>query len=752
MSITVTEKDLSASLTAEQAVEQAYSSELADVASKLIRGLPVLVECDKELAPYLFMNVRNRLRDAKLQCIYLDGRQRDPQQGAMPMGLIGTMIAQLRDAVRGAVERRVVVLPHLDLLTTSQGGLTGEAREVIPLLYENPELVWLGFKDPSFPLPKVIENLFPCWTSILGISRNRLRHLITQGESRKFGKEFSPWQLYKYVSGVNAVRLRRLLSTLEGEDYPADPKRAYAQVRQATLSGQMEIPAVDLEKDIGGYSKVKSKLKNEILDTLSKRDRATDPEEISRFEELIPRGMIFWGPPGTGKTYFAKAIAASIGAAITIVSGPELKSKWVGESEENLRQIFHKARQSAPSIIVFDEIDSFATARGTYTGSGVEHSMVNQLLTEMDGFHKDELVFVVGTTNFVESLDPALLRPGRFEFHLHIPYPDDDDRREILSIYDKKMRLQFSAEALDYAVRRTGENYMTATGTPFSGDHLCALCRSVARLRMRESIKGDTTPRLIERGLTEFDEKLDISEKDSQMVAVHEAGHFLVSIFCPNHAPPEKVTIQSDMPWAPFFTQYKHDKKKIGHSRAELLDILCVLYGGIEAERLLLGDVSTGASGMGSPGSDLSRASELAEMIVEVCGMSNLAGPLRSFRNEKGERVVLSGSMAEAIDRQVNTIIVEAQARATAILAKHKADLIALRDELLKKKTIEGERVREIIENLRERYPNDVGAPGPEVKLDAKAGATTAPADGNGTAADKKAAPKKTKDTANGDS
>ena len=134
-------------------------------------------------------------------------------------------------------------------------------------------------------------------------------------------------------------------------------------------------------------------------------------------------------------------MAAALGAAITIVSGPELKSKWVGESEENLRQIFHQARQSAPSIIVFDELDSFASARGTYTGTGVEHSMVNQLLTEMDGFHKEELVFVVGTTNFVEILDPALLRPGRFEFHLHIPYPDDDDRRAILEIYDTKMRL-----------------------------------------------------------------------------------------------------------------------------------------------------------------------------------------------------------------------------------------------------------------------------------------------------------------------
>ena len=486
MSILTPEAELPSSLDLQQAVEAAYATEIADISGNILRGLPSLVECDKELAPFLFMSVRTRLRDRNVKCIYLDGRPRESEgqgAGTAPMGLIGTMISQLREAVRGTVEKRVVVLPHLDLLTTNQGGLTGESREVIPLLYENPDLVWLAFKDPSFPLPKVIENLFPHRLSILGLNRTTLKKIVTQREARKFARTFNPWQLYKYVSGLNAVRLRKLLSTLEGEDYPADPKKAYLQLRRATLSGALEIPDVDLDRDIGGYAKTKKQLRQEILDVLARRDASTNPDDIARLEELIPRGMIFWGPPGTGKTYFAKAIATAIGAAITIVSGPELKSKWVGESEENLRMVFHRARQSAPSIIVFDELDSFATRRGSYSGSGVEHSMVNQLLTEMDGFHKEELVFVVGTTNFVESLDPALLRPGRFEFHLHIPYPDDTDRREILKIYDKKMKLDFTAEAVDYAVRRTGDNFMTNTGTAFSGDHLNALCRSVARVR-----------------------------------------------------------------------------------------------------------------------------------------------------------------------------------------------------------------------------------------------------------------------------
>ena len=344
MSILINEADLAQELDNTQAVEAAYSCEMAEVASKLQRGLPTLIECDKQLSPFLYVNLRTRLRALNLRCLYLDGRprQEDQQQGGgpMPVGMIGTMIAHLREAVRGTVEQRVVVLPHLDLLTTSQGGLTAEAREVIPLLYENPDLVWLGFKDPSFPLPHVIENLFPHRVSLLGIARNRLRHLVTRRESRKFGREFNPWSLYKHVSGMNAIRLRKVLSTLEGEDYPANPTRAYNQLRQATLGGTLEVPNVDLDKDIGGYATVKKQLRSEILEVLTRKDQMTEESQIRSLEELIPKGMIFWGPPGTGKTLFAKGMASALGAAITVVSGPELKSKWVGESLPYEEEVF----------------------------------------------------------------------------------------------------------------------------------------------------------------------------------------------------------------------------------------------------------------------------------------------------------------------------------------------------------------------------------------------------------------------------
>lgn len=689
----VAEATLPKDLTTEQAVEAAYASELAEIVSKLRRNLPVLVECDKEIVPFLFVNLRGRLKQAGFQTTYLDGRPRPGDEANANCGFVGTLLGQLRDAVRGAIERRVVVLPHIDLLTTGQGGLTAEAREVVPLLYENPDLVWLGFKDPSFTIPTVIQNLFPHRVSLLGIARDRLRHLITQKECRKFGSEFNPWVLYKYVSGVNAVRLRRLLSTLEGEDYPADPRRAYNEVRQATLTGSLEIPNIDLDRDIGGYAKVKTRLRSEIIDVLAHKENVTDGNEVRRVEELIPKGMIFWGPPGTGKTLFAKAMASALGAAVTIVSGPELKSKWVGDSEENLRQIFRKARQSAPAIIVFDELDSFAAARGTYTGSGVEHSMVNQLLTEMDGFHRDELVFVVGTTNFVEILDPALLRPGRFEFHLHIPYPEAEDRREILKIYNSKMNLRMSDEALEEAVRRTAHHVPGTSGhTRFSGDHLNALCRAMARVRLRENRAGPSTPADVEQALMAWIERPKLTAIEERVLATHEAGHAVVSLHCP-HAPPiERITIASDVEWAFGYVRHTDPAQRYVQTRNFYLDAICVAMGGREGERLLLDDLSLGATG------DLQQATAIARDLVEIHGLGGDGICPGWYREERGsDRLAqLSSAQRDALDGGVRDILESQRARAARILTENRAMLEALRDLLLQKKTIDAKGVKEI--------------------------------------------------------
>lgn len=695
MTITIDEQKLPVDMSPAEAVEIAYADMLTDTFNDLQRGLPVLIECEKDLAPFVFANLRGRLRQVEVRCLYLDGRPREGQEVDPMSGLVGTMIAQLRDAVRGAVERRVVVLPHLDLLTTSQGGLTAEAREVIPLLYENPELVWLGFKDPSFPLPPVIENLFPRRYPLLGIPRDALRQLVTQRESRKFGQPFNPWGLYKYVSGMNAVRLRKVLSTLEGEDYPEEPRRAYAQIRQATASGTLEIPNIDLEQDIGGYKRVKSRLQSEILDVLRRKDQLDDVDQIASMEKLIPRGMIFWGPPGTGKTLFAKAMATAIGAAITIVSGPELKSRWVGESEERLRQVFHRARQSAPSIIVFDELDSFAAARGTYTGSGVEHSMVNQLLTEMDGFHSDELVFVVGTTNFVDILDPALLRPGRFEFHLHIPHPDAEDRREILKIYDEKMNLSMTEGALDFAVKRTGEFVEGAKlGTRFTGDHINALCRALARNRLREDkTSEETTAEDIERALTEWVERPKMTPEEEFVVATHEAGHAICSLFCEHSPPIERISIRADSAGALGFVRYQDPSRKYVVTQGALTDMLCVLMGGREAELLMLNDLSIGSAG------DLERATDIARSLVEDFGMGGEEVgvgqfPTRAHAHEPNQQY--SAAQLEAIENRVRELLTTARKRASTILEENRELIVTLRDLLVEKKVLDAKSLREL--------------------------------------------------------
>jgi cell division protease FtsH len=543
----------------------------------------------------------------------------------------------------------------------------------------------------------VIENQFPHRVALLGVVRPRLRYLVTARESRKFGRSFNPWALYKHVSGVHAVRLRKLLSALEGEDYPADPRPAYRQLRQATLVGSLEVPDLDLDRDIGGYAKVKKRLRAEILDVLAHKDRSANPEEIACLEELIPRGMIFWGPPGTGKTMFAKAMAAALGAAITVVSGPELKSKWVGESEENLRQIFHRARQSAPSIIVFDELDSFASARGTYTGSGLEHSMVNQLLTEMDGFHREEMVFIVGTTNFVECLDPALLRPGRFEFHLYIPYPDADDRREILKIYDAKMRLNLTPEALEAAVRRTADQVPgQAAGTRYSGDHLNALCRAVARIRLRENRTGPTTPADIDRALTEWIDRAKLTPAEERVVATHEAGHALCSLHCP-HAPPiERISILDDMVGALGFVRYQDRAHRYVVTRGELLDDICVLMGGREAEQLLLEDISIGSA------EDLRRATSIARALVEEFGMGGDGSAVCRFHlDDKPERMPdLSEEQRAVLDRRVAEILEDSRQRAAKILSANRAALETLRDLLLEKKVLDAKGLGEMTARL----------------------------------------------------
>lgn len=687
----VTESSLPTELDAFQSVNIAYPTELERCCDALRRKLPTLIECEKEMVPYVYRSLRDRLRTSEIRCLYLDGRAGTDLPAPPPgSNLIMTMIHQIREIVRGAIGERIIVLPHLDILCSGSGfgTLGNEARELIPLMYENPEVMWLGFKDPSIPLPEPISNLFAHSENIIGIPRDRLQFLVTQREARKFGTQFDPYALYKHVSGLNAVKLRRLLASLSGEDYPSDNRHVVASLRRATAN-DIDLPSVDLMKDIGGYAPVKERLNSEILNILAAKDKLSDPNQIKKIENLIPRGMIFWGPPGGGKTLFAKAMATALGASIQVVSGPELKSKWVGESESNLRDVFIKARQSAPSIIVFDEMDSFAVQRGSYTGSGVEHSMVNQLLTEMDGFRKEELVFVVGTTNFVESLDKALMRPGRFEFALHIPYPNAEDRKAIIEVHNKHMDTQMSAAAIDYAVKRTDDLVPGPSGgTPYSGDHLQALVRQVARTRLREGKETATEPADIDNAIEQYIDKPKLTAAEELVIATHESGHALCAMHC-KHAPPiDRISIRSDIGGALGYVKHSDPVNKYVTTYAELRDRICILFGGREAEALMFDDVSVGAA------SDLHNASLIARGLVEQFGEGNDEN--LGIADWSNEHKLLSEDVKAKVDAAITKILITERQRAKAILSGHKTSLVTLRDLLLEKKVLD----RKSLDNL----------------------------------------------------
>ncbi len=318
--------------------------------------------------------------------------------------------------------------------------------------------------------------------------------------------------------------------------------------------------------------------------------------------------------------------------------------------------------------------------------------MVNQLLTEMDGFHKEELVFVVGTTNFVESLDPALLRPGRFEFHLHIPYPEAEDRREIIKIYNQKMRLKMTDAAIEYTVKRTGDFVIgAAAGTRYSGDHLNAVCRGIARIRLREGLEGPTEPQDVERSMTEYLDRPTMTPTEEKVLATHEAGHAVVSLHCP-HAPAiERITIASEMQWAFGYVRHADPHHKYIQTINFYLDMICVALGAREAEKIFLNDISLGATG------DLNSATLIARELVEVHGYEAELVQYRNPFDERGIRTPgLSEKTREELDQRVKKIIETQQQRARKIIEENKTMVETLRDLLLEKKTIDTKMLAEV--------------------------------------------------------
>lgn len=681
-----------------EAIDTVFRQELGWVEDKLRKHMSVLVECDKELGIYLMQIFRRRLgltgEGGVFRFQIISGIADMSEVQGMRPSLLTMMLHELADAVRSAEENTIIVIPHLDLLTTTtRTGLSDAAKEIIAYLYENPEVTFLGFKDPSMDLPESVSRLFLGEQSFLGIPREGLPRIILKREARKFGLEtFNPFQLYKYVSGVTPVRFRQIMSSILGARMDFNPqspemlRSLYQDIRRLTLGGELDVPSVDLEKDIGGYARVKERIREDILDLYERKETLSSEEEIKNIEELIPKGIIFEGPPGTGKTFFAKAMATILDATVIVVSGPELKSKWVGESEQNLRKTFNRARQNAPAIIIFDEIDSFATRRGSYTGSGVEHSMVNQLLTEMDGFRKEELVFVVATTNFAESLDPALLRPGRFELTIEIPYPDEKDRKEIINIYRKKFDLDLTDEMVDYIVSKTEGYSNYEHRTKFSGDHLYAICRALARENIRKG-KHATTKEDVDKVVDHGFSIRPPTESERQTIAVHEVGHALVAIMAEKAPAPDKVSLQGLADYASAYVKQEEWEGDHVRTKQELLDQVCVCLGGRAAEEVLLKTCSSGAS------NDLEQASHIARVMVEKLGMSGDENLMVAGKTVSAERQA-------SVEKQVNRILQDEMTRAKRIVQDEKKFHAAILKELLKQNVLHKPDLKKIAKEL----------------------------------------------------
>ncbi len=685
------------------AIRAAYEPDLDSIESMLRAGLSVLVTAEKTLALQFYGELRNRLRNGSpaLSSVLIKSPP-SGQGGSFLNGMVSHLWEQVTEQLADPVG--VVVLPHLDLLaTTTESSLGGPAREAIAAMSQDPSLRFLAFCDPGLKLPQAISDLFDVHREIIGIRRDALPYLITYEEAQRLGvDQLNLFRLYKYVSGLHAIKFRKLmvrlldfppLMTLPPEEREGQRDRIERMLREMTLLGGMDIPNVDLDNDIGGYDDVKKQLHEEILEILALRE---DPEwagEIQELEETLPRGILFHGPPGTGKTYLAKALATSLQATTLVVSGPEIKSKWVGESEANLRRLFAQARSAAPALIIFDEIDAIAPRRGLYAGSGVEHSLVNQLLTEMDGFRNDELVFVVGTTNLVESVDPALLRPGRFEYHINIPYPDRKARQEIIEVYAKRFRFSLDEATLAYLIERTG-TYVDATrGIRYSGDHIYGIARQLKRLQARRKNHSNPFP-VTQREIDEVmgPSPYNIAEKQvlrRRKAAYHEAGHALTVAHLLEPQAIQKATIAAEHPDVEGMVSI-HSYVSEGATQHILQCLIQIALAGRAAEQLIFKELDIGAK------NDLDFATNMARMMVEDLGMSEQFGP-RVYRLGDGREVTVGGVTRERIDKEINQILQKQNSAVEQLMKDNSDQLERLATALLKEGELESPVIAEIL-------------------------------------------------------
>jgi cell division protease FtsH len=456
--------------------------------------------------------------------------------------------------------------------------------------------------------------------------------------------------------------------------------------------------------DVAGVDEAKEDVQ-ELVDFLR------DPGKFQRLGGRIPRGILMVGPPGTGKTLLAKAIAGEAKVPFFTISGSDFVEMFVGVGASRVRDMFDQAKKQSPCIIFIDEIDAVGRHRGAGLGGGHDEreQTLNQLLVEMDGFEPNDGIIVIAATNRPDVLDPALLRPGRFDRQVVVALPDIRGREQILKVHMRKVPL---ADDVNPSV--------IARGTPgFSGADLANLVNEAALFAARAG------KRLV--GMTEFDKAKDkimmgaerrsmvMSEKEKRTTAYHEAGHAIVGRLVPDHDPVYKVTI---MPRgrALGVTMFLPEEDRYSHSRQAIMSKISSFFGGRIAEELMLGSegITTGAA------NDIERATQLARNMVTKWGLSEKLGPLK-YDEDTGEVFLgmsagthpkaISDDTARMIDEEVRRIIDDCYQRARRILEENEDKLRTMADALMEYETLSAEQIDDIMAGAKPRAPDAEGPP-----------------------------------------
>ena len=444
-------------------------------------------------------------------------------------------------------------------------------------------------------------------------------------------------------------------------------------------------------KDVAGAEEAKEELE-EIKEFLK------SPEKFNKLGAKIPKGVLLVGPPGTGKTLLAKAVAGESNVPFFSISGSDFVEMFVGVGASRVRDLFKKAKESSPAIIFIDEIDAVGRMRGAGLGGGHDEreQTLNQLLVEMDGFEANQGVILMAATNRPDVLDPALLRPGRFDRQVIVDRPDLKGRTQILKVHaaDKPIAKNVSLETI-------------AKQTPgFTGADLANLLNEAALLAARKSKKTISNLDIensIDRVLAGPEKKSQIlTEEEKLIIAYHETGHALVGWALPNADPIHKVTI-IPRGRALGYTQALPDSEKYLTSKAELKDRLAMLMGGRVAEELIFADPTTGAS------NDIEKATEIARRMVMEFGMSEKLGPMLYGKGtnevflgrDYGRQQDYSDEVASSIDEEVKSLLSDAHIIAGKILAKFKKQMEDMVKVLMEKETIDREEVARIFNKIK---------------------------------------------------